>query len=222
MYIGMKDKITVPPQVTDVCKAVADKNRSILLRSGVWCAAALVLEYLYLWRYFCDRINMIASALIAVVLVLSYPIRCGILGLVTDRGWEGQVRDVKKCSYIHFRNLWGGRAYSGMSTRIEGHLYLHGREGRSPFLEKRFPIRKKFILRGGGDELPYEIGDTVRRYAGTAYPVIVRRPSLDTYPPRVCVFCGKTECDRERQVCDFCGFSLITPQETVNAVEYGM
>ena len=217
----MRASIDIPQKYEDVCGAVAKKRGKLLFRCGLWCAAVIFLEYIYLWNYFSERISTVGSALIAVFLLLFYPIKKGILKIYSDRGWEGVVRDVKKKSYIHFRNLWA-RSYSGMTTRFEGHLYLHGREGRAAFLEKRFPIRKKFILRGGGDELPYRIGDTVRRYRGTSYPVIVRRPDTDGYPPRICVFCGKSESDRERSVCDFCGYSLITPEETVMAVEYGM
>ena len=217
----MKANMDVPTKYEDVCGAVAKKRRSLQLRCGLWCAAVIFLEYIYLWSYFAARISTFGSALIAVFLLLSYPIKAGILKLFADRGWQGVVRDVKKKSYIHFRNFWA-RSYTNMTTRFEGHLYLYGREGRSAFLEKRFPIRKKFILRGGGDELPYQVGDTIRCYRGTAYPVIVRRPGIEGYPPRICVFCGKVECDRERSVCDFCGYSLITPEETVMQVEYGI
>ncbi|MBR5870713.1 MAG: hypothetical protein IKZ09_06720 [Clostridia bacterium] len=218
----MKKTLLVPEKYDDICRAIENGRRRILIKSAIWCAAVVVLEYVYLWQYFSDRIHIAASALIAVLLLISYPIKCGILKLLSDHGWEGQVRDTKKRSYIHFNRRGMGYRYTSMSTRIEGHLYLCCGEGRAPLLEKWLPIRKKFILRSGEDELPYQIGDTVRCYRGTAYPVIVRRPSLDTYPPRVCVFCGKTEEDRERLNCDFCGYALVTTDETVMEIEYGM
>jgi len=218
---AMQKRIEIPAGYEDIASELQRRRRSVLLPSILWAAMILLLEYLYLWQYFSERINAAVSLLIAVILTAAYPIRRGILTLIADRGWEGEVRDVKKRSYIHFKNLWA-RSFSGMTTRIEGHLYLRGREGRSVFLERRFPIRRRFILRSGDAELPYQSGDFLRCYRGCAYPVIVKRPGSDGYPPRVCVFCGKTECDRSRAVCDFCGFSLVTPHETVNFVEYGM
>lgn len=217
----MKPRIAVPEQYEDIRTQIRRKQHAVFLRCTLWCGAVVLLEYFYLWNYFAERINAPVSALIAVLLFVIYPLKKGILRLWTDRGWEGTVRDVKKKSYIHFRNLWG-RSYSGMTTRFEGHLYLYGRAGRSAFLEKRFPIRYKFLLQNGGSELPYQSGDVLRRYRGSHYPVIVYRAGLSGYPPRVCVFCGKTEENRERAVCDYCGFSLITPAETVQFVEYGI
>lgn len=217
----MTRKFSVPEHYTDVCAEICRRRKRILTRCGIWATAALALEYLYLWEYFETRIGWIGAAVLAVALLVIYPVKIGVLPLITDRGWEGRVRDVKKRSYIHFTNLWN-RSFSGMTTRVEGHVYLYGREGRSPLLEKYVPHRHKFVLRDGAAELPYRAGDTLRCYIGGTYPVIVKRQGEDGYPPRVCIFCGKTECDREREVCDFCGFSLITPEETVNFVEYGM
>ncbi len=217
----MQKKLEVPDQYEDIRAELYRRRRRILLPSLIWAAVVLVLEYVYLWEYFLTRIGFVGSVITAAVLFAAYPLKHGILKLISDRGWEGTVRDVKKRSYIHFRNLWA-RSYSGMTTRIEGHLYLHGREGRSAFMERRFPIKRKFILRSGDAELPYQTGDLVRCYRGCAYPVIVKRPGTDGYPPRVCVLCGKTEDLHERTVCDFCGFALITAAETVNFVEYGM
>ncbi len=217
----MKQILSVPEEYADIRQKLAREQKAIYTRCLLWCAAVVIAEYIYLWQYFAERINAPVSALIAAVLLLIYPVKQGIFRMCLDRGWEGHVRDVKKKSYIHFRNLWG-RAYSGMTTRIEGHLYLHGKQGRSPFLEKYMPIRKKYILQSSSAELPYRTGDRVRCYRGCAYPVIVTRSEMESYPPRICVFCGKVEQDREHSHCDFCGFSLITPAETVIAMEYGM
>ena len=217
----MKPCIAVPEQYEDIRAQIRRRQNAVFVRCSLWCAAVLLLEYFYLWRYFAERINITASALIAMVLFAIYPLKKGIVRIITDRGWQGTVRDVKKKSYIHFRNLWA-RSYSGMTTRMEGHVYMHSPKKRHPFLEKRFPIRHKFILQNTSAELPYQTGDFLRRYRGCQYPVIVYRTGEDGYPPRVCVFCGKTENDRARERCDFCGFSLITPKETVQYVEYGM
>ena len=217
----MRKSILVPDSYEDIRRELAHRRNMLYLKSAGWCAGVLFLEYLYLWEYFDTRIGGIGCAMIAVVLLLFYPVRVGVVAALCDRGWEGTVRDVKKRSYIHFKNLTN-RFYTDMTTRIEGHLIMYGKEGRSAFLEKRFPIKHKFLLQSGASELPYLPGDHVRRYRGCTYPVIVHRAGEDRYPPRVCVFCGKTESDRERSVCDFCGFSLITPEETVRYVEYGM
>lgn len=217
----MKKRICVPQEYEDITKALSHRRRTVFVKCGIWCGVMCLLWYVYLWDYFAARLGVVGSALIAAVLFVLYPLKAGIVRQLTDVGWEGTVRDVKKKSYIHFKNFWS-RSYTGMTTRIEGHLYLHGREGRAAVLERFLPIRHRFILRDGGAELPYLARDHVRCYCGCAYPVIVLRPGDDGYPPRVCVFCGKTEEDRERVVCDFCGYSLITPTETVRHVEYGL
>ena len=79
----------VPTKYEDVCGAVAKKCRSLQLRCGLWCAAVIFLEYIYLWSYFAARISTFGSALVAVFLLLSYPIKAGILKLFADRGWQG-------------------------------------------------------------------------------------------------------------------------------------
>ena len=217
----MRKSIRVPAEYEDIKRELARRTRRLYLKSAIWCASVLILEYIYLWDYFAARIGVVGSALAAGVLLVFYPVKQGLFSEMTDFGWEGTVRDVKKKSYIHFKSL-ANRSYTDMTTRIEGHLIMYGKEGRSAFFEKWFPVKHKFMLRSGSAELPYLPGDYIRCYVGCAYPVIVRRPGEDWYPPRVCVFCGKTENNRERAVCDFCGFSLITPHETVQSVEYGM
>ena len=221
--IDLRTNITVPPEYEDVCRELVRRRKSVFIPSVIWVGAVVLLEYWYLWQYFNTRLGVPGAIVVGVVLVLVFPIHRGILSFLFERGWEGVVRDVKKKSYIHINGFAGGRhGYSRMSTRIEGHLYLYGRTGRPKLLEKYLPVKRKFILRSGDDELPYRSGDRLRCYAGCRYPVIVTRDNMDGYPPRICVFCGKAETDRARSCCDFCGFSLITPSETVNAVEYGM
>ena len=221
MY-GMKQRILVPSAFEGTCAEIARQKRAVYLACTVWAAVVLLLEWLYLWQYFYSRIGCIGAVLTALFLLGIYPMKKGLFRIWADAGWEGQVREIKKKSYIHFRNLWGGRAYSGMTTRFEGHLHLYAKKKRAPWLEKHFPIRHKFILRDGGDELVYRAGDFVRKYHGCAYPIIVRRGNEMSYPPRVCVFCGKAEEDRSHTHCDFCEQALIELPETVNFVEYGM
>lgn len=158
--------------------------------------AISLLELFFLFDYTEKSFNRIGAVCLYLILILLPAFFLKIPSLLFDFPWEGTVEDIRYDSFVDSHDIVGMK-YTSLYHAFTATLTVRKDNGKKVV----FDIR----LSRSDEELPYRIGDRIRRYRGTKYPVL-----LDTASnrPRVCALCGKTV-PADQTPCSYCRADIV-------------
>lgn len=197
MIITMK--IRLPYEYPDIQKKIQTKTSASVFRIVIGLLLVAALECLC-FLYYGDKND---SSLIAVYLIIALlafrPVK-ELIQLLLDFSWEGTICEINYKEYYDGSMKTKCRNYGRLSK--DGCI-LHTMQLQIKMANHKTVV-KDLLWDNPKQLLPYRVGDNVRYYRGTKYPLIID----DKQPRPLCILCGCTTIS-ETGHCEFCGTSII-------------
>ena len=186
------DELHIPDRNPDLQKLVKMKYVRLFGRWAIWAVTLTILEIIWFYDYFTDRMNELSAAIIAAFLyILPFFLMKGHL-LLADRAWEGTITDIV---YDRVVKVNGGDRRK-IAYNYEATLTIENGG------DYRFYV---LPCTGASMRYTYKVGDRIRKYAGLRYPVFIEIPEGLN---QICPVCGH-DVEENLTNCLKCGASAI-------------
>lgn len=191
----------------DIAATVDRKYYKLAIVCLTWTALISTAEILYMYEYFAERMNVLSSVIIWILLcAVPFFIMKGPR-LIFDRSWEGKIL------HLNYTKILKNLKHSVSSSHAPTSFFSR-RIAYVDILEILVDCGKKtkmitLYLPKSDTQLPFEVGDTICHYKGTCYPVfgIVSKSG-----EQFCPICGTLNPTGARE-CFLCDHSIIKPSK---------
>ena len=188
-------KLHVPPENADILFTLEKQNRRPIIVCAALIAGICVIEVVFLFRYFAERMGTLSSVLIWIALCGACMFKLRIPQILLDRGWCGTLMQITYEPVVRT-----SPAPRGLSYTYEAKLVL--KEGTRIILWK-------IAMPRSNARLHYRVGDRLCRFSGTRYPVYLEPQENGA---QICPLCG-ARLERDLESCFNCSHSRIHPEE---------